>query len=50
MDTISRLSFDELTSILLKLGIVISDEQKTLAATNSWLKDTLIADHMKEVF
>ena len=40
MDIVSRLSFDELTSILLKLSIVISDEQKALAATNSWLKET----------
>ncbi len=40
IDIIPRLSFDELTTILLKLGIVVSDEQKILAATNSWLKDT----------
>ena len=40
IDIIPRLSFDDLTNILLKLGIVVPDEQKILAATNSWLKDT----------
>ena len=40
VDIIPRLSFDELTNVLLKLGIVVSDEQKVLAATNAWLKET----------
>ena len=40
VDLIPRLNFDDLTNILLKLGIVVPDEQKILAATNSWLKDT----------
>lgn len=40
VELIPRLSFDDLTNTLFKLGIVVSEEQKILAATNYWLKDT----------